>query len=94
VSANLTKQLGNVGAVSSTGSGNAYSWAVCPAGTHAVSGGWTSDNGTTDAVTITESAPNYNDTMWIVFAVYAGHTVGADYNFEWPFQFQAVAICG
>jgi hypothetical protein len=42
--------------------------ANCPKGEHAISGGWTSGDTTTDVVTITSNLPTRGDRGWVVIA--------------------------
>jgi hypothetical protein len=87
-SANLTTVVGPSEVVTAARPSN-FSIATCPTGTHAVSGGWASDNATSDTVTITSEEPNQADTEWIVFAVDRSPSTSAS-----GFNFQAVAVCG
>ena len=61
---------------------------TCPTGEHAISGGWTSGDTTTDVVTITSNIPTRGDRGWIVIAKDESRSTSAT-----GYTFEAIAQC-
>jgi hypothetical protein len=68
--------------------GAAISQARCPSGTHAISGGWNSNDQTTDPISITSSVPRRGFSGWVVVA----RDQSSDPNGS-GYVFQATVIC-
>lgn len=80
----VSRPMGSAGVVS-----RAESVALCPKGTHALSGGWNSADNTTDPVTISSNEVGKGLNRWLVIAEDMSTSDSGS-----GFVFEATATCG